>query len=311
MTRRARSIFARFSLLALHFLVVAPSMAASSAFYQTWGDGKGEINVYKLTEERYHEPRQGHAVLVYVTEELNADTHVKVESDATPPNKRMYVLKLNSLRKFTTGLYDYSTMTSVFSVPESYLGHEPFTAARVTHTTQEWCGQVFERLDLRKDGFHRVLHSYFEREGDVDQKILAPKVELEDNLWIKVRELDGPWLAVGESRELDLFSSAWERRKEHSRPEPHRVIVTKRDAEPIETGLGTIPAYIWTWTIGDRQVSIHVEAEGAHRVLGWEDSHGGTAVLESSERLAYWTLNDDHQFTTRLRFKLPDEKLLP
>ncbi|MFN8548975.1 MAG: hypothetical protein U0527_13670 [Candidatus Eisenbacteria bacterium] len=56
---------------------------------------------------------------------------------------------------------------------------------------------------------------------------------------------------------------------------------------------------------------MHIEADGAHRILGWEDSHGGKAEIVSSERLAYWTLNDDHQFTTRLRFKLPDEKLLP
>ncbi|MFN8548974.1 MAG: hypothetical protein U0527_13665 [Candidatus Eisenbacteria bacterium] len=167
--------------------LASPAVAANSAFYQVWGDGKGEINVYKLTEERYKEPREGHAVLIFVTEELNADTHVKVESDATPPNKRMYVLKLNSLRKFPTGLYDYSTMTSVFSVPESYLGNAPFTAARVTHTTQEWCGQVYERMDLRRDGFHRVLHSYFEREGDVEETLPAKDVELEDNLWVKLR----------------------------------------------------------------------------------------------------------------------------
>ena len=285
--------------------------AASPAFYQTWSDGKGEINVYRLVEERYHEPRQGHAVLVYVSEELNSDTYIKVESDRTPPEKRMFVLKLNSTRKFPTGVYDYSTMTSVFSVPESHLGFPPFSPARITHSTQEWCGQVYERMELRRDGWHRNLYSYFEAEGERSETLPSAGIELEDNLWIKIRELDQPWLQPGETAQVMLLESAWERRKTHQPPTPRSVSIQKRDAEPISTGIGRLEAFVWHWTAGEREVTVLVEKGGQHRILGWTDSHGGKAEIVSSERMAYWQLNDDHQVDVRQRLKLPDQKLLP
>lgn len=292
------------------FVIVGLASAASPAFYQAWSDGRGEVNVYRLVEERYGDPRDGHAVLIYVAEELNADTYVKVESDRTPPEKRMFVLKLNSLKKFPTGLYDYATMTTVFSVPESHLGFPPFQAARVTHTTQEWCGQVWQRLDLRRDGWHIDLRSYFEREADQSTVLPAEGTDLEDNLWIKIRELDAPWLVPGESRSLKLVPSTWELRKTHQPASVVPVVIQKRDREPIDTALGKLEAYVWTWSVGARSVTAWVEVEGAHRLLAWTDSNGGHAEIVESNRVTYWEKNDDEDFTIRRDFRLPDQKLL-
>lgn len=292
-------------------LGVADARAASQAFFRTWNDGKGEVDVYALREERYGEVREGHAILIYVSEELDRNTYLKVESDRIPQDQRMYVIKLNSLRRFPTGIYDYAVMTTVFSVADSHLGHPRFQAARVTNTVQEWCGQVFQRMDLRRDGWHFLLHSYFEAEGDQELVLPAKGTDLEDNLWVKIRELDGEWLAPGSSIELSLIPAMWEDRKTHDPPEAHPARLTKGEVVDFETPLGTFRAFPWSWSLPGRTVLVWIEARGAHRVLGWQDNRGGSGRLASSERTAYWKHNGNDASDRRAALGLPPETLEP
>jgi hypothetical protein len=90
------------------------SVAASSAadFYAHWGDGKAELSSYKVVQPRYGELREGYGVMIFVTEDINSKTYIKVESP-TADKDRLYVLKLNNVLKFTTGIYDYSRGKSV------------------------------------------------------------------------------------------------------------------------------------------------------------------------------------------------------
>ena len=282
---------------------------APESFYREWSDGNGEVNSYETVEERYGELREGYAVLVFAAEELNRNTHVKVESDRTPSGDRMYVIKLNHLRKFATGIYDYAAMTTVFSVADSHLGHHPFQAVRVVHSAQEWCGQAFHRLDLTDTGWREELRSYFESEGDLDRVVPAAGTDLEDNLWIWVRELGGPVLEPGGTTEMVLYPSLWELRKTHESLASATVEVRKGTAQPYEA-LGTeIRAYPWSWTVQGRALTIYVETEGAHRILGWEDSRGGCARLVESERLPYWRLHGNSDLELRSRFRLPGSQL--
>ena len=78
------------------------------------------ITTYKITEMRYNEPREGVRIMVVVTEPLSMMTFVKPDSDL-PSDKKIEVLKLNDLRKFTTGIYEYSVMTSVFAYVDNVI----------------------------------------------------------------------------------------------------------------------------------------------------------------------------------------------
>ena len=51
--------------------------AAADEFWAHWGDGKGELNGYRLIQPRYGEKRAGTAVLVYVTEDFSDALRVK------------------------------------------------------------------------------------------------------------------------------------------------------------------------------------------------------------------------------------------
>src|SRR3712207_4026037 len=102
-----KGILSMTAALALAFAATAGSAGPSPAFVKYWKSGLAELASYAVTTERYGEPRRAEAVLVFVHEEIDDDTRIKVESGKTPPAKRLPVLKLNNVLKFTTGIYDY------------------------------------------------------------------------------------------------------------------------------------------------------------------------------------------------------------
>jgi len=89
---------------ALAMVVSAPAAAAD--FWKHWGDGRAELNGYRLTQPRYGALRSGSAVLIFVTEDFSDEWRVKTESRAGAPSGVYPVLKLNLLRQFQTGIYD-------------------------------------------------------------------------------------------------------------------------------------------------------------------------------------------------------------
>src|SRR5438093_9924338 len=102
-------------------LLAEPALAATGAgpgradFDTRWRDGKAELNGYRLTVERYGRPRVGRGVLIYVTESFSLTRHVKVDDPSKNPVDTFGALKLNFVRHFQTGIYDYSTMVSLFT----------------------------------------------------------------------------------------------------------------------------------------------------------------------------------------------------
>ena len=117
-------------------------------FYAHWADGRAEISSYEVVQPRYGELRQGYGVMIFVTESLHRQTFIKVDSP-TPEADSFYALKLNHILQFTTGIYDYSVMTSVFSQVAGE--RHPFELRRISFSAQEWCGQVFDEA-LFRDG---------------------------------------------------------------------------------------------------------------------------------------------------------------
>src|SRR4030095_13276446 len=120
---------------------------------------KAEIDSYALIQPRYGEPREGRAVLIFVTEDFSDSLRVKADPGVHPKSDVYPVLKLNQVRKFQTGIYDYSLMTSVFARVEP-----SFPVVKVSFSAQEWCGHVWAQWLRRGDRLEGVLHSYFDRE---------------------------------------------------------------------------------------------------------------------------------------------------
>jgi hypothetical protein len=150
-------------------------------FGDHWYQGLAELTSYKLEQSRYGEIHEGHAVLVFVTEDFLKNKQVKFEGRQEANDEVVKVLKLNFTRKFNTGVYPYSLMTSTFSPIQA---DKPL---KISSTMQEWCGQTFMQINQKSDGFNGVSHSYFQSEADT--KLSLPKeVFFEDDLWIWLRK---------------------------------------------------------------------------------------------------------------------------
>jgi hypothetical protein len=145
-------------------------------FNDYWYGGKAEITSYKLTQSRYGEIYQGTAVNVFVTEDFLPKKQVKADSRN---DSNIAILKLNSTKKFVTGIYPYSLMTSTFSPIN--IDKE---AIKISFSAQEWCGNTFVQLNNREK-FEIDFHSYFE--SNADRKITLKKNFLENNVWNMLR----------------------------------------------------------------------------------------------------------------------------
>jgi len=148
-------------------------------FQDYWYNHGAEISRFSLQQMRYGEIHQGDAVLVFVTEKMNPDIQIKADH---PGSQDIAVLKLNAVRKFFTGIYPYSIMTSIFAPVDVQNYPLPL---KISTSTQDWCGHVYTQMNLNENEYRVRLHSYFEAEGDRDFEV--QKVIPEDALWTLIR----------------------------------------------------------------------------------------------------------------------------
>ena len=148
-------------------------------FNDYWYSGKAEITRYALQQARYGEIREGDAVLIFVTENFLTDKQVKHEFGDSQNSTS--VLKLNFTKKFYTGIYPYSMMTSIFTPVDV----DKYPTLKVATASQEWCGHTYVQINSRKNKLDILLRSYFQGEGDENFQIDGDL--LEDGIWTKIR----------------------------------------------------------------------------------------------------------------------------
>ncbi len=251
----------------------AAPIALAAGFNDYWYQGTAELCVYKVEQERYGEMREAEQVNIFVTEDFSKAKQVKLDNAPVAGDAKVPVLKLNSLRRFETGIYDYSLMQSIFT---------PVSGARTLKTTttvQDWCGHVFMQMNLGPEGYHSRVFSYFESEGDL--AVVLPYAMLEDELWTRIR-LSPFSLPTGT---VDLLPSALHARLRHK-----QIEVQKADIQ-IDKRVGESLLSLAYQTMS-RTLTIRFETDFPHKILGWEERNAGKlasrGTLVSSRKSAYW-----------------------
>ncbi|WP_452227895.1 septum formation inhibitor Maf [Lacinutrix sp. MEBiC02404] len=248
----------------------------TNQFKEYWYSGKAELNSYTLKQSRYGEIRDGEVVLVFVTEPFSLSKQVKLDNPQDAREDNVSVLKLNNIRKFTTGIYDYSIVTSSFTPVDSK--KYPHTL-KLNTSIQEWCGHTFTQLNLEEENYNFKQFSYFEADGDTEKTI--PAALLEEELMTHIR-LNNGQLPLGE---IDLIFSTI-----YSRFGYHELKSTK--AKISKTESDSIISYTIAYLNYERKLSIAVENEFPYKILSWTEDDGDGLITEAQLKKSinepYW-----------------------
>lgn len=289
--------------------------SAAASFWGSWGDGTAEISGYRLRMPRYGQPRDGSLVLIYVTEDFSDSLRVKADPGRHPPSDVYPVLKLNAIRKFQTGIYDYSVIVSVFSRVDFAAGERPFPLRKLSFSSQEWCGHVFHQIipdagaASRPGGpparWQSTSHSYFDGEAD-EQRVLSPPpaagvVVAEDELPILLRSYieRRDFLAAGEQRTVAFLPSLLRARLQHKPLSFTDAVITRtREPRSEKTPAGEVSTITYSIRIGNGAADgdgaiFQFEAAPPHRLVHYRWDSGEEATLLGSTRLPYWQLHDN------------------
>lgn len=258
---------------------------ADNRFADYWYGGEGEINTYDLEQSRYGEIRRGEAIMVFVTEPFDKKSQVKLDNPDRPGAEKISVLKLNHIRRFVTGIYDYSMMQSVFTPID--LNKKKYTL-KTTTTSQDWCGHTFLQLNLESDRYKVSGFSYFESEGDEVTKIQAEL--LEDELWTQIR-INPDHIKEGN---CEVIPSAFYSRLMHDPLKSKQARVRKEKK-------GEISQLILEYAHLDRTVTIDYTVNFPHKIVAWTEVQDGKVMskgkLKASVKSAYWREHDNrHEY---------------
>ncbi|MFZ4542830.1 MAG: hypothetical protein ACOYOA_02185 [Saprospiraceae bacterium] len=261
-----------------------PQSSVDPAFNAYWYNGKAELNHFLLQQVRYGEIRNGVADLIFVTEPFSRKKQVKLDDASQAGNDVLNVLKLNFSKKFDTGIYPYSILTSVFTPVD--LNKDP-VSVKISTSVQEWCGHVFTQLNLSKNNYLAGSFSYFENEGDKNESIEGALTE--DGLWTTLR-INPAALPLGN---VLLIPSTSYLRLKHKPLKAMEAITSIGDGSFEEK---TLKCY--TVDYGERKLKIYYEGSFPFAIAGWEESYdeGGKmmttrAIKNNTILLDYWAHN--------------------
>ena len=256
-------------------------------FSDYWYQGKAELTTYELKQARYGEERDGEATLVFVTEDFLVDKQVKKESNSS--NKATSVLKLNFIRKFPTGIYDYSMLTSTFSPIHQKKLVYPIKS---TTSSQEWCGHSWLQYNLMNEKYRHQSFSYFESEGD--QKKVHKKEMLEDGIWAQIR-MNAELIPLGE---VQLIPSSHYLRFAHQEIKSYKAMIHKGEYQLGDMGDKNLRVISINYPTLERTLEIIYEPSFPFKIVGWKETRNSwgkemttIAKIKGQLNSPYWSQN--------------------
>jgi hypothetical protein len=264
----------------------------SENFGDYWYQGKAELNRYDLEQVRYGEIRKGDAVLIFVTEDFLVNEQVKYEYGEKTANIQS-ILKLNSNRRFFTGIYPYSLLTSTFTPVRSKDKH----SLKLSFTAQEWCGHTFMQLNNRKNKYTVRQYSYFQAEGD--KQFDLEQALLEDEVWTMIR-INPDLLPVGE---IEVIPAMQYVRLFHKDFKIEKTTVKKTEISDTALSTNSLIKYTIRYHNLPRSLTIVFEKDFPFQILAWEETYGSDkgegkndllitkAVRTNKLMLDYWRKN--------------------
>jgi hypothetical protein len=267
--------------------------AYDGRFWKVWGDGQAELSSYDLIEPHYGKPRRGVAITIFVTETFSNSERVKADPGKHPKSDEFSVMKLNLVKDFQTGIYDYNDMTSAFLALDAVNSRKAGTLTKASFSSQEWCGNVYHQLLFDAQSIRSTRHSYFDGEGDQQISLPYPADGIAaDALFFWARQMAEPRLALGESKTVPILTGLQQVRDTHHAAEWVQGKLTRmKMLQPVTTAAGSFPCEAWIVERAGSKLTFYTEIAAPHRIVKWESSTGEKGELLSTDRMKYWQLN--------------------
>ncbi len=275
-------------------LVIISLLAAAAhavepypGFWKVWADGQAELAGYELTAARYGEARPGTAVTIFVTEPFSRSARVKADPGEHPAADETPVMKLNLVKDYATGVYDYNEMLSAFiDIPTGL-------PLKLSFSRQEWCGHIYQQVLFDNAKVRIMSHSYFDGAADQQMEKPLPADSIaEDSLLLIARGFAKPYLQPGESKMVRMMAGLGTLKGAQGPVQWVGVKLSRSEkAVKLTVPAGTFEAEIWTADMSSYKRQVWVEKGGSGRILQWQSSDGEKAMLLRSSRMKYWELN--------------------
>jgi hypothetical protein len=271
-----------------------------------WLSGSGELTTYKLKQARYGNINEGELILITVTEPFNTRKQVKSDTDTGPDIRT--ALKAQTIRKFKTGIYDYTMTTTSFVPWFAPVGEHAF---KISGTSVEWCGQTFLQLNRHGNSYDVQSRSYFESEGDEDFQL--PVGFSEDEIWQRLR-MNPADLPVGS---LKVIPSLVSTRLRHRKLSLELAVVKNADYSGSQFSGKNLRVYSLSYAPGlpqERTVEFIYESTFPYRITAYTETYldgfqkpkklQTVAVLHKQIKLDYWRTHDPEHLPLRKKLGL-------
>lgn len=241
-----------------------------------WEDGKAEVAIYEAQRFIYGRPRDFEYTFATVKETFNEE--YKVKTDNYRRDDLFDVMKLNMFARIPTENYPYHFLTSVF-----HLRDDPGSMYKMTHSSQEWCGNVFKSFLQSDQGFKYDWHSYWDNQGDGSTSI-KQEVLFEDALPYSLRSL--------KFEEGLNFTSNILRSEINSKAYAPKILKAEFNVAAEEIKDATGKAYkCWKVEVNHQQSATYwFQADYPNTMIRMEHEDGRKLLLKSLKRWAYWNM---------------------
>ncbi|MEM6629685.1 MAG: hypothetical protein AAF694_08425 [Bacteroidota bacterium] len=280
------------------YTLASQMLPDQNQFGAYWYQGKAELTSYELEQARYGEVHSGHAVLIFVTEDFSASKQVKLDFPQQAGSDAVKILKCNFTKKFLTGIYPYSLMSSTFSPID--VTQNPH-ALKVATSAQEWCGHTYLQINGGKNTYEIQGNSYFESEGD--EQFSLDKTWLEDEIWNYIR-ISPEALPTGNFR---MIPSTFFTRLRHVPLKEEKAKATLAAAAENDE----LMEYQITYPGLNRTLSVQFQKAFPHIIEGWAETSSGRgrelttrATRKKTIQSAYWSQNGANDRDMRAKLDL-------
>jgi len=272
-----------------------PAHETESKYDVSAFSGKAEIATYKLERARYDTTHPGEAILIFVSEPFLWKKQ-QVKADKPKGKSTVNVLKMNRIDRFTTGVYDYSMYTSVFTPTEAF---SPVYPMKVTFSSQDWCGQVFAQIN-NDAGFRYRHFSYFQNEGDEQKSVDYSTIE--DNI-MNLCRISDTLLPTGD---FQMIPSLTYLRTAHQTFQPYAAHGSIDRTDSTVYYNYEIPKL-------KRSVRLKLDPQNNNQILSWTESYPtifdgeirtSTYRLQSILKTDYWNFNSPKNAKMRKQLHL-------